>query len=643
MNYAFEQYLFGIVYLLVMLSTSTVCGYIVSQLRSGIDKRGLFAIGFSFAPCVVGSWVIIFSFFPIPYYKQYLCVAFLLLLQAYILFRLHQSHVKIGRALFAFSKNNIVFIVWVILIVAILAWTLVGISGVQVYFDASFYMAEALKFVKSLSFRDIATHRDFVGGTLQGSVHNFLWPGFISFGMLFSGPGEYGLGNDFSAYVSIILTAVYLIVALWGVLVTVTKNIKVSSAVSLLIVFSPFISCINIYSRDLFRCIPLIIFIALLYIDLHYTIKGKHLLLFNLLLAFDSYYIMGGHPINAFTAAVVGICWMILSKKNNVQFVYKCAFIFLGVLIGSYNFIYAFIDTGTITGYCSLYPENIYQGTSIYSVAMEEFASTMVTDSNIVALMRSIFSGDKYYVCTIALFCSIFSLATQIRRRSMGVFIPMVYLCSFLMIALGLLIKWGEFAYAEWLSRNKRYMYQFYILGLICIGQFVMEVSCMMQGRKLFRDKLTTFGSVSSIAVMILAVVFLLVSYNPVQKRINNIEKYNKEGKIIYDLYTGLGKGEKILISENQYSYVTDVNALVLASHFGEPLFRAEGAREVYDFLIENGIKYVCLNSVYRTDFWKDAVFYKSILEMCDTGLMNEVDPNVYMVMDSRKQTSMAS
>ena len=179
---------------------------------------------------------------------------------------------------------------------------------------------------------------------------------------------------------------------------------------------------------------------------------------------------------------------------------------------------------------------------------MEEFASTMVTDSNIVALMRSIFSGDKYYVCTIALFCSIFSLATQIRRRSMGVFIPMVYLCSFLMIALGLLIKWGEFAYAEWLSRNKRYMYQFYILGVICIGQFVMEVSCMMQGRKLFRDKLTTFGSVSSIAVMILAVVFLLVSYNPVQKRINNIEKYNKEGKIIYDLYTGLGKGEKILL-----------------------------------------------------------------------------------------------
>lgn len=636
MIYSCSQHFFGMIYLLVTLSASILCGYICSLLKSGINRQGLFAIGFSFAPCLIGSWMILFSFLPNIKYKQYICVLCFMACIIWAFVKLRTRIIDDLRNTLKSSEDKVIFFLWMILVAALLLWCIVGISGYQVYYDASFYMAEALKFAKSLSFYDIASHRDYVDGTLQGSVHNFLWPAYISFGLLFSKLGEYGLGNDFAGYISFILAGIYLIVAILGVLVVLTRNIKISSAMSLALFFTPFFTIINAYSRDLFRCIPLVIFTALLYVDLSYSIKGKERKMFNAFLLLCCFFVMGGHPINAFTAGVIGCVWLVLrfiQKKHNKELIVSCVYIFVGVLVASYNFIYAIIDTGSLSGNCSLYPENIYQGSSILQVVMDQMASTMVRNNNAIQLLRAIFVGDKFRVCFIAFICSVVLLGRGLKRKKISyTFIPLVYSCSILLIFIGTFIGWEGFTYAEWLSRNQRYMYQFYVLAIMCIGQLINEMTHLTHSIKKNYGMLSYIESIVAVVFMLFATYMMLVSYNALEKRQYDIDVYNEQGQVIYELYNSLNDDEYIMISENQYSYVTDVNARVLASHFGEPLFRAKDKTDVYDFFLTNKIKYICLNSVYLPYYWKDAIFYTSILELCEEGLMTEIEPDIFMM-----------
>lgn len=642
MIYTNGQIIFSLFYLFTMIISSIIFGYLCSIIikDSTVHRMGLFAIGSSFTPCIIGTWMMFFSFIPNFRNKQFYCLFLYLILLAMLLKKFWYSIKDNFRSLVYFCRNNTIMNVWFIGIICIFGWYSLSISGYQVNFDASFYMAEALKYVKDMSFHHIATHKDFYDGTLPGSVHNFLWPGYLSFALLFSENGDFGLNHDLSVYFAFILAGLYLISALWGAIVSITDSIKLACVGSLSLVYTPFFTMLRMSSRDLFRSIPILLLISLLYFDLKCSSTVNKNRGFDFILLLCCYYLVGGHPINIFTGGIIGIVWLVLcivKKKVGIHIIRKTFFMMLGVFIGAYNFIYAIVDTGNISGNCSLYSENIYQGTSILEVANQYFASTMIRNNRFSDIINKIFEGDRYRVCTIAALCSIVLIVIFLLKREINIMIPMVYTCSYILIALGRFISWGNFTYSEWLTRNKRYSYHFYTLAILCIALMIFEISCFFVNHMKCFHKYKKIVDGLVIATICLFFFPMLFSIDVQEKKDFELTYYQQHGAIVYSLYKELPENDNMIIAENTWSYITDVNAKVLASHFGEPLFQAEDINDVWSFLKNNNIRYICLNSDYLSLFWKDSVFYNSILSLRDEGLLTEMAENVFEVDGENK------
>lgn len=637
--YAGTQWIWGILYLIVMLVLSYCAGIFFVQKGEGeiTDPVERFLIGFSLTPVAVAVWMILVSFLPRFAGKQY--AAFFVPFAAAVIYLLRNRKAVTGsiKAAGRLLASNVWSMTVTALILVIFLYKLFSVvSGCMVYHDAAFYMGEALHFSDSLSWHDISTYADMGDGMLNGSIHNFIWPAYISYGMICTGYRTLGPSYDLAAYFSVQLTPLYLMTAIWGAIYMFSRKTVLCCWGILLFFLTPISDVIGAYNRDFFRMIPLILIVEFFYMEIYRLPKGgrfsKTMLTALMLTAF---FIPSGHPINVFVAVPIGICWVlchILLKRDIRTMLPSIAAILAGGIAGSYNMIYALLMTGSINGNCSLYFNNIFEGTALNQVYIDFMASTMSMDEGLPVMLSKIFIYDKYRLNLLGTILSAsYCIWCCFRAKKKGfhhLFVCLSYFLSVFLIVAGHFFSWGGFTYDEWLSRNFRYAFQFYILAIPCI---VLAADSFLEGRKIERFAIPSVVLLSGVLS-----AYALKSYDVGVIREWEEYAFTHAVEPVLEAVQKAGEDGNVLIGQSTYAYASGLKAKVLPSYYGVDLFRAENERDVAEYFRENKIEFVCLDNTYLNAFWQYGFFYNCMQNMEHVKLIEKTDlMEVYQMLET--------
>lgn len=623
------QLVWGCTYLVLIMTISVCSGVFLVRCKglpimNSVEK---FCIGFSLTPLLLALWMILVSFLPTFWGKQYVVLfAPFLAAVVYLLSGrkiLADKGQLMAKHLFQSAWSKALALLCLLLFVYKI---IASISGYMIYHDAAFYMGEALKFSQSLSFHDISTFRDMGDGSLNGSVHNFIWPAYISYGMICTDFQSSGFAHDFAALLSIRLMVLYLLVALWGLVYAVCRKITMCNLSIIIFFLVPFTSILQAYSRDFFRMIPLLLIIELFYVEAYRIPKGEAFSVFGIvLLMLVVFFIPSGHPINLFVAFPIGVIWIVchvLEKKEIRSLASSVLAIAVAGILGIYNIIYAVLATGSTDGNCSLYFDNIFEGTNLKQVYLDYMASTMSIDMGFLQTAKKIFYMDRFKINLICIvlcvICCIVSLAMQKKHKNNFIFIPLCYLAAVFMIILGDFIPWGGFSYSNWLSRNSRYAFQFYMLAIPCI---VFVLNCLIDGKKV--ERIT--GAVVSLFCSIIA-LNVLMTYDAKAVKIWEQEYFSQSGARVLDALERAEDGKNVLVGQSDFAYTSGLRVKVLPSYYGVDLFAAQSPEDVANYFTKNNIEYICLECDYLPIFWKYAVFYNCMQTMESVELITKTD-----------------
>ncbi|MCI9250376.1 MAG: hypothetical protein HFI22_01015 [Lachnospiraceae bacterium] len=624
------QIVFGILYTLAMLIMSSALGIVcVKRNVFGIkDGIGKFCIGFSLAPVIIAIWMMAGSFLPSGAYKRYFVIFIPIILAILIVisnFDVITRSVNYILKLCSWEKVYVLALIAVLGIVGCKIWILTLGVQVQSGGDASFYMAESLKFAKSLSFRDIATHKDYLDGSLAGSPHNFIWPAYISYAHLFSNKVQ-SLGYDFAALLSMKYTLLYLIFVIFGVTHLILRKASYSLVSVLLFLMSPYRDYLLSSSRTFFRLIPVMLTLGVLYVIISSAkeLQKGELLLIGIL----GFFAVSGHSVNIFFVLPVGLTGFILMLVNRLNWKTIISSIFAyvgGFAAGAYNIIYAYIDTGDLAGKCSLYGENIYVGTELEQLYLDNLASTMSINQNLSSLLQQIFSMDKNYLIASGIVASLLTwiICIFLKKYSNLLFFPTSNMVSFLMIVVGKGFRWGSFTFPEWLSRNGHYGYHYYILSIISI-----IICCMVLAElSKVRNKRIT-AKIKCTAAIILSLLTITKAFG---LKIHSVIKADREYfaqqyQPVVEAQKLLSSGRMILTSGHTYAYHLNLEARLLRSQFGLPIYHAKNGEELLKYLKQENIEYVCLSMRTVNAIYQYAKFYTFMNDMDDIKLVYKND-----------------
>lgn len=619
MNADSMQVMFAVIYTLSLVLISMASGILCVKQRlfSSDNRIALFIIGFSVTPILISLWMMLASFLPGIPGKKYFILLLPVLLSVFVLVREKNNLAEIiGQLFLHHSVRQWIFTVAFAAVFIILLWKIWIISfNVRAGQDGSFYMAEALRFAKSLSYQDIASHRDFPDGSLPGSPHNFAWPAFISYALLFSDKVE-SIGHDFPALLSMRYTLLYLLVSLGGTAYLVFGRPGYSLFGIILYLLSPYRDFLFGSSRDFYRMIPTALILAVLYLV---PDSGKKLTAFEIfLIALLGFFSVSGHPINVFwavPAGFAGLIFLIYEKTEMKTIVISAVSYAVGFLIGGYNILYAYLDTGDLSGKCSLYSENIFQGTELEDIYLNRIQNSMAGNKSFMEMIRQIFTMDRYHLIlsgVIAALLLVFWYLYKKRYDKKLLFGVSNIFCLTLIVA-GRVITWGGgFSFPEWLSRNSRYTLHYYIFGIFCI--LILAELLYDWFRKKNNDVLIRYIIT---ALLSLTAVFLSVSLKTKERIEWEIEYFNLTYQPVIDKQRDLSDGMTMLVPGQSYPYTLNLNARVLSSYFGVPVFQAETEQELLDYLKTEKIQFVCMDKYTNDALYQYSRFYP-ILKKAD-------------------------
>jgi len=327
-------------------------------------------------------------------------------------------------------------------------------------------------------------------------------------------------------------------------------------------------------------------------------------------------FIPSGHPINIFTIFAIAVAWAvchIISKREIKHLIIYGGIIVLGIALGAYNIIYAFIMTGKLSGNCSLYMENIFAGTELYDMYLSNMSATTSRGMGIVETWRRIFVLDDYHIISMGMICiTLIAIICIIKKHLIkDLYIHLIFLFSVIIIFAGHFIGWGGFQYDEWLSRNPRYSYQFFYLAVLCI---TCTLSYILEN---YPSKITNVALYSAIAILtITSIKYVWCSGVELKSYVS----FND--KVIYDEAIApinevidLAGDEKTIITQTDYVYDTGVRAELLSSYYGVPLFKSKTVQEVENFFEQNNVRFICFESVYLNWIYNRSKFYQLMQE----------------------------
>lgn len=579
-------------------------------------EKAIFGIGL--VPYLLGVWMILVSFLPAFLGKQYFSIVVPLGLALANFLIWSNTLTTLYIQIRAFLKQNIFCVACFGVILGLLAFSCVyNISGYMAYTDAGFYTAEALQFSRSLSFHDIASHVESTTH-INGSVHNFVWPAYISYSMMFSTPGDFGLGHDAAMFLSIRIIPLLVLLVISTLCYELSGfSCKIMLFGVMLFCLSPFQNIIAAYSRDLFRIIPLLLLIVLLNRELqikHNQITKSEIAL-CMVIGFAT---PSGHPINAFTAFVIGLAWLILHIVRNreiVESIKYTASLVVGFVFGIYNIIYAFLDTGEFDGNCSLYMEHIMEGTDLEQIYLSNMESTTSRGLGLLETVEKIFSGDIYHVvliCAVTLIISCVILKLNKKSNLLNIFPVTVFLASFLMIFLGHFIIWGSFRYDEWLARNSRYMFHFYFIAVLAFASAIAAIKNIVCPCRVLKGAI----SICAICLAILCGTKLYSDYI----YLSNQKEWELDvaATTIHNINAVIEEaGDKqVWITQTDYAYDTGLRANLLSSYYGKELFNAQTPNDIREFLDSNNIEFMCFEGTYLHWIYEKSHFYQILINM---------------------------
>lgn len=612
MNADSMQIMFAIIYTVFLVCISSAAGILCVKRRlfSSDNRIAVFMIGFSMTPILISLWMMLVSFLPRVYGKKWIVILLPVLISIFILVRERKSlSAIIKQVIFCHSIKRWFFIIAVFAVFAILLWKIWVISlDVRAGQDGSFYMAEALRFAKSLSFRDIASHRDFPDGSLPGSPHNFAWPAFISYALLFSDKVE-SIGHDFPALLSMRYTLLYLLFSLAGTAYLVFKRPEYSLFGMILYLLSPYRDFLFGSSRDFYRLIPTVLTLAVLYLV---PDSRKKLTAFEIsLIALLGFFSISGHPINVFWAVPLGFAGLILLiyEKTDIKTIIISAVSYTaGFLIGGYNILYAYLDAGDLSGKCSLYSENIFRGTELEDIYLNRIQNSMAGNIGFMEMLRQTFTMDQYHLVLLGAVSALLIIVWYLYKKKYEkklLFVASNIFCL-LMIMAGKVFTWGGgFSFPEWLSRNSRYTLHYYVLGIFCILTLA-ELLCNW-----FMEKNKQILTGYMITALISFIAVLLPASLKIKTRIEwEIEYFNLTYQPVIDIQMDLSEGMTMLVPGQSYPYTLNLNARVLSSYFGVPVFQAETEQELLNYLKEEKIQFVCIDKYTIDALYQYSRFY---------------------------------
>ena len=319
-----------------------------SQNKKAIMRTGLMLI-FSFVCFLRRTTIITFSkitsYLGIPFYPLWTTVGAIFIIGLVLIIA-----IKLKAQFFSFflrgSRFVIIFISLIVLFIIIRFIMIRGITIVSGS-DAIQYLSEAYEYSQKMEFGSMNDFHGNESGTLLSNIHNPIWPAYLANGLLYA--REIGYPFDYGARMAFSMTYLYMIGAIFALGYIFRGCFAGVLSCILLFLYKHFNSIILNCSRDGFRIIPLVVFCIIL------LGGGKNRSIKNICLSiWIGFLITAGHPINAITAvciAVAYILWVIITQRifPLKQFFSLIPF-GIGAILGSYQIIWAYLETGSLTG-----------------------------------------------------------------------------------------------------------------------------------------------------------------------------------------------------------------------------------------------------------------------------------------------------
>lgn len=629
--YGTEQYFIAFIWIIAFLMISISVGLICNRFLAPLcDHLVGVTLGMGLTPYLIGGFMLIISFAPGPYILRRLLAMFLPIVFSIVVIAKNIQVIRrlIGRLYEGIRANKIIAFMTIGLILCFSFCVFSTISGVIRDTDIGLYTAEALYFDRTLSYDRIATSQDFIP-YLNGSPHNFIWPAYISYPLLFT-RGEIGFGNDLPMFLAIRILPILLMVVLMATVYLATRKSISTLIITALYILIPLnANLLCSYSRTTFRIIPVVILIALLIIFIQNTNK-QFRIGYYILLGTVMYAIPSGHAINVFPTTIIALVWIIYPVRMRYKWIewLRLAFpVTIGGIIGSYNFIYNFFFTGTFGGRSSLYCEYIWDGTDLDDIYLDYMNGTVInTSASFFETVDAIFPRDKIHLLIVCFgFSLVFFLYVLVKKKvdNGDVSIVLMYLLSVLTIIVGKYVGWSEFTYDEWISRNSSYTYHYYVFEVlafaIVLTYIIYYVTMRLNSGKAISLTLFIIIAVSTF------VAGVLPSYSELKSRRDiDLETYKAAIIPMQDVISKSESNKRhTLITEARFTYDLGVKAYMLTSYFGMPLFSAESANEIREFLKDNKIQFLCFEHTWWKLFYRHSNFYQILINMDDIKEVN--------------------
>ena len=471
-----------------------------------------------------------------------------------------------------------------------------------------------IKYTQEMKFGSMNDFHGNASGSLIANIHNPTWPAYLSNGLLYT--NKIGYPSDYGARLAFCMSYIYMLGAIFALGYSFKGYLTGLLSCILPFVCIAFSHIVLGSTRDGFRIIPLVIFCIII------GEKPQRKLLLSWLPILVGYTIMAGHPINAITASVIAVAfiiWYFVTKRGSLSSLICFLIPFgIGAVLGSIQIIHAYFELGSFTDGLTDY-KKMFIGTSYYTTYVNNFHNSFGENVGWIRRFVKIFMNDHGIVFIPALLCSIYKCFKVIKRhetKSKEIIIILTVILHIIMI--GNIFNWSGESLSSWAYRNFRYLIHLYIFYALIIGVFIDDLLCGLTQRNNsplsiidIEDIIISFSS-RSVSILNPICVFIICLYLWIP--INNLEMRVKTPprEQIPEYYNTINetvesiKPNKMLLDNYNMNYYLKNQGISFWSNPMDSLRHAMTDRDFYLAAQKSNISSILITNSFWDIYWKN-------------------------------------
>lgn len=614
-------------YILQLLLISTALGLlgVYSPKVLILPRTVRFLTGFCLAPFFVGAWMIGFAALA-PGASRWLFVAGPVVASLITIAKLGPRYFRSpARGCVRVFKrltwvNYCVYGLGIVLFGAVIAKLLHNGQFPVTAHDAVFYLREALPFATA---RDLAAINGFRGaadGSLNGDIHGFLFPAFLSHALLQTGQQVPGFPSDLPMRFAFQSTVVYMLLAVLAFAKTTRVRMTATIAV-IFVLLAPQLYYISYASsRDGFRIVPLLLLATVLAGLKPCRFKNRIKILPLIPVAVISAFCLYGHTIGGFVVLTLGAAWAVWAYGNNMRAKYLLAVlgaIAVGLAVASGHYVAAFVETGSIAG-TNVFSGDTIAGTPLWTETVRRYADRL-SGATVFGRVNAIFGQESQTISTVGLLGSVLLAASfgagRSGRRDVRLFIGLVVLMG--LLPFSGLFDLGKYRISEWFAVNYRYKLHWFVFGAVAGAAAVSYIYQRLTDNRYLRA-----GSKSGIKLLInlLFILFLISQYSTARHTVHDWQTQNAD---IFDFvrqqYLSLPQaameklppGKRLLTDYGELNYYVHPPAMILTTQPTKKIIQAKSEAEALAVLQQMNIGAVALTEPNIKNFYDKIPLYQ--------------------------------